>query len=101
MKYVPELIFGAAVALFLGYTVSWGPVRPTFAKFQAAELQVEAYRAYAEAAKRKHGNYPSKLDMVRDPWDTPYIYTLQNNVPRICSLGPDSIPNTADDICSK
>jgi general secretion pathway protein G len=42
------------------------------------------------------GNY---VNVVKpDPWQTPYQYRLTSEGPELRSLGPDKLPDTADDI---
>ena len=97
MKYAPEILFAVALSVFLAYAVSYDSPQPT----RAVHTQLDAYLQYANASKRKHGEYPKQIPLTTDPWDSPYQYTLVNNAPRVCSLGPDRAANTPDDICLK
>ena len=101
MKYVPEILFAVALSVVLTYTVSWhGPSHRT-PLTNVARFQLHTYMKYANASKRKHGEYPRQIPLATDPWDSPYQYTLVNNAPRLCSLGPDRTAKTHDDICLK
>ena len=101
MKYVPEILFAIGMSVFLAYAVSWhGPSHRT-PLTNVARFQIDAYLNYANASKRKLGEYPKHIPLTTDPWDSPYQYTLVNNTPRVCSLGPDRQLNTPDDICLK
>jgi hypothetical protein len=101
MKYAPEILFAVAVSAFLAYAVSWhGPSHRT-PLTNVARFQLDAYLNYANASKRKHGEYPKQIPLTTDPWDSLYEYTLVDNAPRVCSLGPDRVAKTPDDICLK
>jgi hypothetical protein len=41
---------------------------------------------------------PYVFQLKPDPWDRPFLYELSNGVYRLLALGPDGVPDTADDV---
>lgn len=101
MKYAGEVLFAIGLSVFFACAVSWhGPSHRT-PLTNVARVQLAAYIGYVNASKRRNGEYPKRIRLTTDPWDSPYRYTLVHGTPRVCSFGPDRTADTPDDICLK
>lgn len=78
-----------------------------------ARNEVVQLENYAEQARIEGHPWPeSTVDLLdwgvikkakSDPWGTPYSFSECTNrlALRVCSLGPDRLPRTEDDICTR
>jgi len=100
MKYAAEIAAALLLFVLISYSVSchFGSKNDS-ARSIAARMQVEVLSKFLESSKSEYGQYPAQLDLD-DPWSIPYVYSLVDGKPRVCSHGPDHRSSTSDDICA-
>jgi general secretion pathway protein G len=86
------------------------------AKVDAARVSIEKIASVLEMYYARHDEYPSNLEELtkkkgkrqksalkkadlKDPWKKKWLYSVDGDVFKLCSSGPDKKQGTEDDIC--
>ena len=100
MKYATEIAFAFGLAFLLSYYVICDNGPSPKVRKHVAKVQLNELVTFIESGKRDHGDFPTEIQTISDPWGIPYTYSITYGVLRVCSLGPDRLAGTDDDICA-